>query len=202
MKRWPIYIAGMVVILGAGGWYAEHVVTDRVGNEVVTMLSNPSVQNQMNQLANNSSIANILGTSGVSNSVEQGSPKNAGYETNSTGAAAGSENSTGAASTGTSSGSSSTGGASSGTPDSSQQGGSGSSQGGASTPPPQFTSRQQLVNYAMSHFTKAQIARYMSLYLHKDTLTTAQKNQIKRDILAHFTPSEIQDMEQASQKLH
>ena len=65
---------------------------------------------------------------------------------------------------------------------------------------PDFTSRQQVINYTLSHFTTAQILHFAFLYLHRASLSAAQIQKIKNEILSHFTPAELLAMQKALQK--
>lgn len=70
----------------------------------------------------------------------------------------------------------------------------------ASAPHPQtqqFANRQQAIDFAMSRFTTSQILYYSYEYMHRSSLTTAQKDAIKEQILAHFTPQQISTLEAA-----
>ncbi len=62
---------------------------------------------------------------------------------------------------------------------------------------PVFSSRQQVINFALSRFTQAQILQYAYLYAHRSSLTSAQKQQIKDQVMANFSPSQLAAMESA-----
>ncbi|MCL6454242.1 MAG: hypothetical protein K6T78_11580 [Alicyclobacillus sp.] len=223
MKRWPLYTLLVVCVLAAGGWYADRVVKERVGAQVIATLNDPSVQNELHQLTNDPALANKLDGTGVDVNVvgslsglqsSQNSAASGGTAAGSSGGKARGQDGTGgslppvgsAGEAGTRTGSNGFSGAGSTAPGASGSGGgnaggsTGTSSPGASVPT--FTSRQQLIDYAMSHFTASEIAHYMTEYLHRSSLTEAQKTAIKEQILSHFTPAEIIDMEQAYQRLH
>lgn len=50
------------------------------------------------------------------------------------------------------------------------------------------------IRFAMSRFSPTQIARLMQLYAERNQLTGAQKKEIEREVLSHFTAKEIQAM--------
>jgi hypothetical protein len=52
----------------------------------------------------------------------------------------------------------------------------------------------------MSHFTAAEIVHYSAMYAKRSSLSSQQKNEIKEEILSHFTPAELAAMEAAAQK--
>ena len=181
---------GIVVVLGAaGGWYANHLITERVGNQVVTMLTDPSVQNEIAGLGNS---VNIGGTSSVNSA-----PSNSSTTSQKSGAARGSQGVKSTTSASSENGNSS---------DANPSGSSGSATSSPIAQPtsspgvPQFTSRQQLIQFAMSRFTKQQIASYLKMYMNRSSLSEQQKASIKAQILSHFTPAEIRAMEVAAKK--
>ncbi len=59
---------------------------------------------------------------------------------------------------------------------------------------PVFTSRAQVMQYAMSHFTSSEITHYTYLYFQRGSLSQSEKSNIKAQILSHFTPQELQTM--------
>lgn len=187
-KLIPISIV-VLCLVGGGIWTAEHMVRQKVANQVVDILNNPSTEQQINQLVNGaassskaaeSSLNKKSGTKGTP-SQSEASGHSAGSDSGSTtGSTAGSAAAKGS---GSNAGSSSTG---------------GNSAGSSSTP--DFTSRQQVVQYAMSHFTQSEIAHYTYLYLHRSSLRSSEKAAIKAQILSRFTPQELQAMESAVHK--
>ena len=243
MKHKNLYVSLVVVValVAGGGWYLQHVVTEKVGNQVLAALSNTSVQNEISGLANSPLLGNTtgLGTGGTgdngvqtgSNGQGLGSANAAASSTSRQGADTGGNNGSNGASqgsgqgvgqgTGSESSTSSSGqvasrnqggqgaAGSQSTSSSSQstsnnQGGQGAVQtvqgNGSASGVPNFTSRQQLIQFAMSRFTKVQIAHYIQLYAERASLSEQQKAQIKQQILSHFTPAEIQAMAAAAKR--
>lgn len=190
MKKNTIMASVVVVgVLGIGGWYADHRIKQAMANQVVAILNSPSAQKDIANLAQSVHIPQQV--SGLIPTSKNSAPS----------AGTSSSRGAGAASN-----------AMKPAPNSAQssqnaQSAPGSASGSAaartqSASAPVFTSRQQVVNYAMSHFTHAEIVNYLQLYMNRATLTEQQKAQIKMQILSHFTPSEIQAMEAAAAKYH
>ena len=219
MKHKNLYVSLVVVValVAGGGWYLQHVVTEKVGNQVLAALSNTCVQNEISGLANSTLLGNTTGLGTANHGAQasshgqaSGSGNDAASSTSSQGAGTGGNNgSTGSGqgsgqgvSQGTGSGASTS--SSSGQVASNGQGGQGAVQtsqaNGSASGVPNFTSRQQLIQFAMSRFTTAQIAHYIQLYAERASLSEQQKAQIKQQILSHFTPAEIQAMAAAAKR--
>ncbi|CAM3783582.1 hypothetical protein [Alicyclobacillus pomorum] len=198
MKKWIIGSAiGVVVIVSGGAWYAYHTVQEKIGEQVVTILKDSATQNEINKITANlpqnvdSSVKNVdtsMQTS-ISNAVTRNSSISKvitrnhsisnGIPSDFSGVggrnAAGRVQGTGSAKS------------TSGNNDSNES-------------IPIFTSRAQIIAYAESHFTQSEILHYLELYERRGSLTKAEKDEIKREILSHFTPAEIQAMAAALKK--
>lgn len=242
MKHKNLYVSLVVVVavVAGGGWYLQHVVTEKVGNQVLAALSNGSVQNEISGLANSTLAINTTGL-GTANYGTQASPHgqasgsgnaasssstsrqgagtagNNGSNGASQGVGQGVGQGTGSGSSTSSSGQVASNGqggqgaaatssaSSSGQATSSNQGGQGTVQtaqgnNGSASGVPDFTSRQQLIRFAMSRFTKVQIAHYIQLYAERASLSEQQKTQIKQQILSHFTSAQIKAMAAAAKR--
>jgi len=203
-KKLLIISLSAVVIIGAGVMYADYIVKRQLANQVVTMLDSPAAKNEIAKLEQNVPVPNINLPPSVTGSLGGNSGGGGGNSTTGSGVGAGGAGQ-GAAGAAGSTGSGSSGGDSAGNvgnPNSqSGQASSGTSASGGSSAPV-FTSRQQIVTYAMSQFTHAEIVNYMTLYLNRKSLTAQQKLSIKEQILSHFTPAEIKDMAAAASKYH
>jgi arsenate reductase-like glutaredoxin family protein len=201
MKKWIIGSAiGVVVIVGGGAWYAYHTVQEKIGEQVVAILKDPATQSEINKIianlpqnvnssvqkstsnamTRNSSISNeIIRNNSLSNAITRNNSISSPITSSSVGAV----------------GSSST--------DSVRGAGSAKSlesNNDSNESIPTFTSREQVIAYAESHFTESEILHYLELYEQRGSLTQAEKDEIKKEILSHFTPAEIQAMEAALKK--
>ena len=211
MKKWIIGSAiGVVVIVGGGAWYAYHTVQEKIGEQVVAILKDPATQSEINKI-----IANLPQKAGssvqksISNAMTRNSSiSNATLRNNSMSSAMKGNNSLSSAMTGNNSLSSaitsnSVGAAGSSSTDSVKGAGSAKSldsNNDSNESIPTFTSREQVIAYAESHFTESEILHYFELYEERGSLTQAEKDEIKKEILSHFTPAEIQAMEAALEK--
>ena len=241
MKHKNLYLSLVIVVavVAGGGWYLQHVVTEKVGNQVLAALSNTSVQNEISGLANSPLLGNTTGLGAGNNGAQTGSHGQASRSGNAVASSSTSRQDAGiggndgsnAASQGSGQGSSQGVGGGSATSSSGQvasngpggqeaanssstspsaqatsrnQGGQEAVQtgqgNGSASGVPNFTSRQQLIRFAMSRFTKAQIAHYIQLYAERASLTEQQKAQIKQQILSHFTPAQIKAMAAAAKR--
>jgi hypothetical protein len=63
-----------------------------------------------------------------------------------------------------------------------------------------FNSREEAIAYAKSKFSTAEIASYTTKFLNKDSLSSAEKKQIKQDIMSRFTPQEMKALQEAVNK--
>jgi hypothetical protein len=210
MKNWIIGSAiGVVVIVAGGAWYTYHTVQEKIGEQVVTILKDPATQNEINKITANlpqnvdSSVKNV-GTSMqnyISNAVTRNdSISNANKGNHSISSAMTRNNSVrcviiSSTSVGVAASSSASAAHSAGP--TKTVGGNGSSNQDSI---PIFTSREQVIAFAESHFTQSEILHYLELYEHRGSLTKAEKDEIKREILSHFTSAEIQAMAAALKK--
>lgn len=218
VKHTKLYTSLVVVIVLAagGGWYLAHKVTGEVANQVLAVVANTSVQNEIAGLSNNPLLASAAGI-GTGNN-----PANAQSQTTGSGAVSGSQSGKGSGTSGGSnppsnshSSSQGTAGQGSGSPSTSTSGQTSQGQGGQASAQgssgqgqgntgasgvPNFTSRQQLIQFAMSRFTTSQIANYVRLYAERASLSPQYKAQIKEQILSHFTPAQIQAMAAAARE--
>ncbi|QSO51145.1 hypothetical protein JZ785_20155 [Alicyclobacillus curvatus] len=213
MKHRNLYVSLVVVlaVVAGGGWYLEHKVTGEVANQVLAVVSNTSVKNELAGLSNNPLLANAAGLyAGNNPSNPQGQAATSGNSTGSgsksgQGTSAGAKNPSGASGQGSGTQSSTS---STGQQSNHGQGGQASGHAGqgqtstGASGAPTFTSRQQLIQFAMSRFTTSQIANYVRLYAERASLSPQQKAQIKQQILSHFSATEIQDMAAAAKRLH
>ncbi|MCF8566819.1 hypothetical protein LLE49_19030 [Alicyclobacillus tolerans] len=197
MNKLVAYSVLAIALVGGGGWYAKHLAAQALGKQVVTIVDSPTAQQEINKIVKHQSQQQIHQT--LSNIEKQAASKIPSVKVGSQPVL---QNSTtgnqtaGAVNSGTGSDEGSIGGnapssapvSSSGTPSPS------------SGDTPTFSSRQQVIDYAMSHFTAQEIAHYMYLYLHRSTLTSLQKDAIKQQILSHFTPAQIAAMAAAAKK--
>lgn len=200
MKKWLAITCAAVCVVTGGLWYADYRVKEAIGNQVASVLSDPNSQAEINNIVNSAG-------NGVSNQLAGaiGNELGNASATNSTGGSSGQSGASGGSARGGSSGTNSSGGANGAAGSNASGSGSngsnrvGNATGGQSAAPT-FTSRQQVINYAMNKFTTAQISKYAYEYAHRSALTQAEKNQIKADILSRFTPAEIAAMRAAADK--
>jgi hypothetical protein len=191
MKKWIIGSAiGVVVIVGEGAWYAYHTVQEKIGEQMVSILKDPATQNEINKIiANLPQNVNSSVQKSISNAMTKNSSISDATLRNNSISSPIISNSVGAA---TSSSTDSVKGAGSAK--------SLDSNNDSNESIPTFTSRDQVIAYAESHFTESEILHYLELYENRGSLTQAQKDEIKKEILSHFTPAEIQAMEAALKK--
>ncbi|MCY0892172.1 MAG: hypothetical protein OWR52_01500 [Acidibacillus sp.] len=217
-KRWTAATLVTVVVIGGGLVVAEHVAQQKVADQVVLLLSQPGTQQAIAHLADvagtktltTSEIEQALtsvGTSQASGSQAKGSTNTTHAPTSShTGSSpadltssqptSASTDMTNSTSTDASpSGADSSGNAYTSSSSSANTTGSTSSTAGLT-----FTSRQQVISFAISKFTPEQVAYYTNMYMERSTLSPAVKMSIKAQILSHFTPNEIQSMIAALQR--
>lgn len=175
----------LAVAIGAGAWYVNYRVQQSIANQIVATLGST---------VTNSTISKLEQGIQIPGSASSGSKPNT--------SSLATGNQTQTKNPGTTAGSSQA----SSTPPSAAPINSVSNPGQSTNsqkPPssvPVFTSRQQIISYAMSHFTRSEILYYMKMYIHRSSLTAQQKTQIKEQILSHFTPGEIQAMKLAAAK--
>lgn len=178
MKKFTVIAVIGLCAVGGVLWEAEHIARQHMVNQVVTILSNSSTEKQINQLANH-----ILGP-GVGQTANPASsaPKSHNQSSIST---------TSSPITNSSASSKLSFGHQTKTLDGAKNTGVNNSKTDSSI---DFTSRQQVAQFAMSHFTQSEIANYTYLYLHRNSLSEKKKAAIKAQILSHFTPQELQAM--------
>lgn len=61
----------------------------------------------------------------------------------------------------------------------------------------QFSNRQAVINYAVSKLSPGEMAQFANDYVHRDTLSEAQKTQIEAEVLSKFTPQQLAAMAKA-----
>lgn len=185
----------VVTLLGAGLAYADYAVKRVLSNQVVAMLNSSTTTSEIAKLAQGVQVSAIPSTqTSLSVANATGAPGSSASGVDSPGGS-NSTSSLGAMGASTQSTQS---------PISSESVGfspAGSASANASSGTV-FTSRQQVVNYAMSHFTQGEIVHFLTLYMNRSELTVAQKQEIRRQILSHFTADEIQAMAAAAAKFH
>ncbi|WP_067617946.1 hypothetical protein [Alicyclobacillus acidiphilus] len=218
MKKWMWVVSAVVIVAAAGGWYGQHRLKEIAADQVVSLLSQPQTKQEINDAISHMLKQGKSGSGSTFGSAGSGSQANAVSAALATvGQSIANANTTSATRGASSSGAS---GANSGSAQSElqgTQGGGDSSKPGASTGSaagnpgangesgsgandsdvPKFTSEQQVIQYAMSHFTTQQLLYFAQAYANRGKLTTAQKDAIKQQILSQFTPQEIQAMERA-----
>lgn len=224
LKKWMWTIPLALCVIGGSGWYAEHRMKQAVGKQMVNLLSQPDSQQEINQLLAQYGVggtggsASSIGTQNSTTSTVPNSVKDVHDSSHAAGNASSHSASVGttlqkASGSGSASSETTTKHASSPKRAHTSAGhtdahSSSTASKVSTTKPthttstklPVFTSRQQIVQFAMSRFTQGEIAHYIKLYAERSTLTRQQKDQIKAEVLSHFTPAEIQDMEVAAQK--
>jgi hypothetical protein len=203
MKKWILGTAiGVVVMVGGGTWYAYHAVQEKIGEQVVAILKDPATQNEINKITANlpQSVDSSMQSSISHAMIAHDSISNASKGNHSISSAMTRSHSVGSAIIS----STSVGVPASSSPSAAHSGGTSKTAGdnGSSNHEsiPIFTSREQIIAFAESHFTKSEILHYLELYEHRGSLTKAEKDEIKREILSHFTPAEIQAMAAAMKK--
>jgi len=196
MKK-KLLVSGITVvaILGATASYADYAVKRALSNQVVAMLDSSTTKSEIAQLEQSVQVPAIPPTLGSGTSMTNSQTQVSGAAILGVESPVGSSSTSSLVSTGATTGS---------TTQSPRSSGSSSSGSPSSSAPsaPLFSSRQQVVNYAMSHFTQGEIVHFMTLYMNRSELTVAEKQQIKRQILSHFTAGEIQAMASAATKFH
>lgn len=198
MKKWLIGIVTTLIVIGGGLWYADYKVKQAIGNQVVTILKTHDLQNIIAQAARGkdgigtSSISSVNPSAvvSVSSKVGQTAQSTTPNETETTGSATTPGPSTGSATTTDTNPKDSP---STQAPTTDTHPSSGDSV-------PVFTSREDIINYAMSKFTPSELAQYAEDYANRKSLTSEQKAQLEQQILSHFTAQEISAMQSAAQK--
>lgn len=183
-------VGGLIIVVIAGGVeYVNHRVKEAVGNQVVSILRDPSTQREIAQYLHHSSLQ--IGSQLLAGS--SGGARASAHHPTDAKASKSPQGNTDTSTAGV-------------TSSSTQPPSSGKTSTQTPTPDksvptqagPVFTSRQQLIDFAMSHFSEAEIAHYAQLYSQRKALSASEKAAIKAQILSHFTSNELAAMEQAS----
>ncbi|MDI3328518.1 MAG: hypothetical protein QJR06_08200 [Alicyclobacillaceae bacterium] len=180
MRKWMVAGLAAVAAIGCGAWYAEQIIVEKAGNHIANLLQDPSVQQQVDRVTQDPRVASQLNQA-AGQIAAKGSP----------------EGNTGGASVhppSEASGGNGTASQSSPPPSSPSQ--SFSSPSGAGGGELVFHSRSEAIRFAMSRFSQAEIARYMSMYLRG--MTPEEKRAAKADLLSRFSPAEIRALIAAS----
>lgn len=203
-----------ICLIGGGLFYANHRVKEAVGAQVVNLMSQPQGQQEISQLLQQyQSSTGSVGSAGSASGTSKQTKAAGGSLSNGSG---GSESS-GHSTTG-GSGSNRAVGASGGgsqsiqvtthvtanasSPATSRGVSNKTTQAGRSSGVPTFTSRAQVVQFAMSRFSESEIAHFAQQYAQRQQLSQSQKDQIKAEILSDFSPAELAAMESAAAKYH
>ncbi|MBX6396114.1 MAG: hypothetical protein IRY98_10510, partial [Alicyclobacillaceae bacterium] len=158
MRKWVVAGLAAVALVGGGVWYAERIAVEKVGNQIANLLQDPTVQQQVNRVAQDPQVASKW---------NQAAERLAGNGANGNGGG-------GNAGASQAQPPSSSGG--SGNSSSSSSSGAGGGGGGGLV----FHSRSEAIRFAMSRFSQAEIARYMSMYARG--MTPEEKRAAKADV--------------------
>ncbi|MDI3257134.1 MAG: hypothetical protein QJR01_05345 [Kyrpidia sp.] len=176
MRKWVVAGLAAVAVIGGGVWYAERIAVEKFGNQITNLLQDPAVQKQADRVSQDPQVASKL-----NQAAEQMAAKG------------GAVGSTDGAPAQPPSSSSVSGGGGSASPSSPSSSSSSMSGGGGGIV---FHSRSEAIRFAMSRFSQAEIARYMSMYARG--MTPEEKRAAKADVLSRFSPAEIRALIAAS----
>ncbi|MDI3257684.1 MAG: hypothetical protein QJR01_08195 [Kyrpidia sp.] len=199
MKKWVIVGTAAVLVAVGGGWYAEQLIYQKVGNHIEDMLQDPSVQQQVEHAAGDPRVVAKL-TDAANHLKDQSASGGRGADSPTSSTPRGSPGDPeggAAAASADAAGTIGRAGSAAGTspqPSSGPAAAGGTS--GQSSGPLVFHSRSEAIQFAMSRFSPAEIARYMSMYLRG--MTPEEKRAAKADVLARFSPAEIRALIAAS----
>jgi hypothetical protein len=176
MKKKTIgVLAGTIIILAAGGWYAKTLVTDKIVSGVSSYIADPTVQKELDKLVSskelNAQAADALAGAALADGTSQGDSK----------AGSGGVSSNG----------------SNGSSDGSKQNAAGSS---AEAKQPAFKNRTEAVGYAVKKFSPSELAHLASVYKRRSSLTEEEKKQLKTEVLSKFTAAELKALLAASKQ--
>jgi len=190
-KKLVIILSALVLVLLAGGWYAKHLVTEKIFNQVETALKDPEIQKEIAQLDTNklqdelksintdklaaeAGATSLPSTSGsIKSNSNSPSPTNSSKVTNEP---AGNSTTKPNQSDKTT------------TPAKDKKPSEG----------PTFNSRDDAANYAMKKFSASEIIHYMSVYKNKNNMTKEEKQEAKAEILSRFSSEEIKALTEAA----
>ncbi|SDW16663.1 hypothetical protein SAMN04489725_102246 [Alicyclobacillus hesperidum] len=191
MKKWIWGVPMIACVLVGGAWYANHRVKQAVAAQVVTLLTQPQTKKEVQAMLKSLPSA---ASAGASVSRQPESTNHAATPASLGGAVAGSSNGTesDARDANPSHPSSKSSVSLSGKAPSASAVVNPEEQGA-----PQFQNREQAIQFAMSRFSEAELAEYARLYAQRGSLTPAEKEKIKEQILSHFTPAQIAALEAA-----
>lgn len=184
MRKWVVAGLAAVVAIGGGAWYAEQIIVEKAGNHIANLLQDPAVQQQVDRVTQEPRVASQLNQA-AGQIAAKGSPEGitGGASAQPPSEVSGGNENASQSSPPPSSPSQSF---------SSSSGASGAGGGGALV----FHSRSEAIRFAMSRFSQAEIARYMSMYLRG--MTPEEKRAAKADVLSRFSPAEIRALIAAS----
>lgn len=201
-KGWVI--TGVVAVVLAGCFFGgKYYVTQKVGEEVVKMVEDPSVQKMIDDAIAKGNVDKQVGellkeadqkeavdqtaSAGGETTPPVATPTPASTEKQTTSAPAPAPVKT-------------TDSKSSGHQTDESQTTQAKPQPNSNPKAPEIDNRSEAISYAMSKFNAKEISHYMSEYANRAELTRAEKDQIKAEILSRFTASELKALQQAAKK--
>ncbi|WP_438434530.1 hypothetical protein [Gorillibacterium sp. sgz500922] len=189
-KKLLITLAALVIVLGAGGWYAKKVLTDKIFDQVEIALKDPEIQKEIAQL-DADKLQEELKSVDTDKLLAEASGGSAAPSSNPDGknpsdSTAGSDNGKSAAKPGSS------------TPKPSTQPGKTPAKDNKPSEGLAFDSRNDAANYAMKKFSASEIVHYMSAYKNKANMTKEEKQKMKAEILSRFSSTEIKALTEAA----
>jgi hypothetical protein len=197
-RKWLTAMAAVIILLGAGIWYAKQLISEKIYDEITKNLETVDVNKEIEklqaselekivsgvQVPQQSSAGDVLSKNG-------GSTGRAGEAANSTGQAGEGKNAVAPIVVEASTPSSS-----SPSPNSQV---SPSNSGSASTST-QVKNRSEAIAYAQKKFSTQEIVHYTAVYANRAKLSAEEKARIKAEILSRFTSEEIRMLSAAASK--